>query len=202
MVIEDELVQGVILLDQEGKLALLIVGPQVDGSADVALAVRRPLDELPELVAVALRPANVTATLHHQELDGAAAVVECPPMQDVPVQDDVVARPNRKVAETRLEHALAFGDINHFIRLRIAVEVIIEPVGFRPQHGNVGVEQQRRAIERRAAAPGRRRGPEVTMAQRRRLICFPDDIADLASRRDRRRRVDVIEQRRRPVNPS
>src|SRR5918994_1987394 len=59
MVIQDDLVQAIVLLDEYGEISALIVGAEGCGTAHVTLAVRRALDQLPELVAIALRPPNV-----------------------------------------------------------------------------------------------------------------------------------------------
>src|SRR3982751_2634294 len=68
MVVEDELVQAVVLLHEELEVTHLVVRLQLDGPTDVTLGVRRALLQLTELVSIALRPADVPAALHDQEL--------------------------------------------------------------------------------------------------------------------------------------
>src|SRR3954471_24448624 len=68
MVVENKLVQAVVLLNQQTKVAHLVVGSKLDRAADVALGVWRALLELTELVSISLGPAHMAAALHDEEL--------------------------------------------------------------------------------------------------------------------------------------
>src|SRR5206468_7953999 len=61
MMIENELVQGVVLLHQQAEVAHFVMRAELDWPANVTLRVRCALLELPELVAVTLGPAHVSA---------------------------------------------------------------------------------------------------------------------------------------------
>ncbi len=163
MMIEHEFIDRIVLLHHQRMITALVVGSKLPGSPDVALAVRRTLDELPHLVAIPLRPADVPAALHHEELDRTGGVIEMPTMQDVAVQHHVIALTHRQVAECRLQHPRPLGDIHHLIRLRVPVKVLVKTIGFRPQHRNFVVEQHRGAIECRTPALLRARRAEVPM---------------------------------------
>jgi hypothetical protein len=155
----------------------------------------RPLDELPELVAVALGPPHVPAALHHQPLLLRAGV-EPPAVEDAAVDDHVVALAVRQLAELRLEHAGALGDVDHLVGLGVPVEVLVLAVGRRVQHGDVGVEQHRRAVERRAAAAVHPRRAPVPVAERVVVGLLPHHVVELADALDRGGRVHVVQERR------
>ena len=133
---------------------------------DVPLAVRRALDELAELVAVALGPADVPPALHHQQLGRLGAEVEPVAVQDAAMDDEVVALPVRQVPEDRLQGARSLGDVDQLVGLRVPVEMRVVLVRLDVQHRDVLVEQERDAVERRAAAALHLRGAEVAVAQR------------------------------------
>ena len=76
--------------------------------ADVALGVRRALLELAELVAIPLGRTDVPAALDHEQLRLLARRVELVAVQNAAVDDEVVALPERQVAEHRLERPLPF----------------------------------------------------------------------------------------------
>ena len=197
MVVEDDLVEPVVLLHQDREVALLVVGAERGGPADVALAVGRALDQLAELVPVALGPAHVPAALHDEELGLLAAQVEPPAVQDAPVDDEVVALVERQVAEHRLQRAAALAHVHQLVGLRVAVEVGVVLVGLDVEHRHVVVEEERHAVERRAAALLHLRGAEVPVPERLVGVGLVLRLPQPARRLDRGRRMDVVEQRRR-----
>jgi hypothetical protein len=92
MVVEHDLVDAVVLLHQDGEIAHLVVGAQLQRTPDVALRVRRALDQLAELVAVALGPAHVAAALEDHESFGCSVPKsKLEAVHDAAVDHDVVA---------------------------------------------------------------------------------------------------------------
>ena len=151
VVVEDDLVEAVVLLHQNRKVSPLVVDSEQARPADVALAVGRALDELAELVAVPLGPADVPAALEDQQLGRLCREVESPPVHDAPVNDEVVTLAVGQVAEHRLERACALGHIDQLVGLRVPIKVGVVLVGLDVQHRDVLVEQERDAVERGAA---------------------------------------------------
>src|SRR5690242_14614368 len=90
MMIENELIQPVVLLHEEPKVAHFVVCPERDRPADVALRVGCSLLQLAELIAISLRPPHVSAALHDEELWVIPLHVELVAMQNPPVNDEVV----------------------------------------------------------------------------------------------------------------
>src|SRR4051812_48201668 len=68
MMVQHELVDAVVLLHQKREVAALVVRVEHQGASNVALRVRRALLQLAELVAITLRPTDVTSTLHYEQL--------------------------------------------------------------------------------------------------------------------------------------
>src|SRR3954464_6839996 len=50
VVIENDLIQSIVLLDQDPEIAALVMGAELSGATDVALAVGSAFDQLPELI--------------------------------------------------------------------------------------------------------------------------------------------------------
>ena len=198
MVVENEFVDGVVLLDQQAKVALLVVGTELGGAANIAFGVGRALEQLPEFIAIALGPANVAPALEYHELGWPRGGVQAPPMQDIPVDHDVVALAIREVAIGRLEHARPLSDIHALVGLGVPVEVGVELVGLDIEHGDVGVEEDRGAIHRGAAALPGLGSAEMAVPERHVIVLFPHDIAHLPRRLHGGGRMDVVQQRRRP----
>src|SRR5690349_20047070 len=105
MVIENELVERVVLLDEDAEVAPLVVRLELDGPADVALAVRRTFEQLAELVAIPLGPPNVAAALEDDELRRSLRGIELPAMQDIAMDNDVVSLHIGEVTVHRFEGA-------------------------------------------------------------------------------------------------
>jgi hypothetical protein len=68
--IEHDSMQGVLLLDEDRELSLLVVRLEVLGRANVALAVRAVLEELPMLVPVAGGRPDVARALDDERSAG------------------------------------------------------------------------------------------------------------------------------------
>src|SRR5437899_2017024 len=92
-------------------------------STDVTLGIGRALLQLAELIAITLRPAHVSATLHDEKLRMIAFHVELEAMQDAAMDDEVVSLAKWEIAEHGLQRAGALGDVHDLVRLRVAVEV-------------------------------------------------------------------------------
>ena len=164
VVVEHELVEAVVLLHDDPEIAPLVVRHELARHLEVALAVRRALDDLAVVVAVALDGVRTYPRL--SMIRSFAGLREQIAVQNAAMDDQVVARRDRQVAELRLERALPFRDVHDFIALRVAVEVLVLLVGLRVQHRDVVVEQDRRAVERRASAAREPRGAKVAVPQR------------------------------------
>src|SRR5262245_49908572 len=85
VVIEDQLVQRVVLFDEDAEVAFLVVRVELNRPTNVALAIRRTLEQLAEFVAIALRPPNVAARFEDHQLGLFSTVFELPAMRDVAV---------------------------------------------------------------------------------------------------------------------
>src|SRR5438045_1415263 len=88
MMIEDQLIDSVLLLDQERAVAHLVVRVELERAADVALRIRGAFFQLPELVAIAFRPAHVPAAFHDEQLR--LRGLFCRPIELVAMQDAAV----------------------------------------------------------------------------------------------------------------
>src|SRR6478672_7490655 len=97
VMIEDQLVQRTVLLHENPEVALLVVRPELDGTSNVPLTVRRSLEQLTEFVAVAFGPADVSARLEDEQLRLLSTVVELPAMGDVPVDNYIISLCIRQV---------------------------------------------------------------------------------------------------------
>src|SRR5665213_968785 len=172
MVVEYQLVDSIVLLYEKTKVAHLVVRVERHRTPDVALRVRRTFLQLPKLVPISLWRANVSVTLHHEQLRLPLRVVEPVTMQNSAVNDEVVTFTKRQISVHRLQHAAAFRDVHELVRLRVAIEVLITHAWLDVQHGDVVVEQHWNAIERRATAGLRSRGEKMPMPQRLVWICL------------------------------
>jgi len=68
-------------------------------------------------------------------------------VQDAAVDDQIVALAIRQIPIGRLEDSAPFADIYQLIALRIPIVVLVFAVRLDVQHRDVGVEQNRNAIE-------------------------------------------------------
>ncbi len=193
MMVEDVFVEPVVLLDHHPELAALVVGLELPRPTEVALAVGRPLHNLAVLVAIAPGGPHVAPALEDQQ--PVRLGVQLIAMQDAAVDDEVISLAVGQLAELGLEGAAALAHIHHLIRLGIAVEMRIGLVGAREQHGDVAIEEERDAIEGRAAALRERRGAKMAMAQGPVGIGLPDQIAQPLDGEHRRGWMHVIQQR-------
>ena len=99
--IEDQLIERIVLFDEDAKVTLLVVRPKLDRPSNVALAVRRSLEQLTEFVAVALGPADMPTRLEHEQLRLLSAIIELPAMRDVPVDNYIISLRIREVTVDR-----------------------------------------------------------------------------------------------------
>ncbi len=194
VMVEDDLVEPVVLLDHDREGALLIVGAELTRDADVALAVRRPLDQLTHRIEIALRRPDVAATLHHQELRRLGEAIA---VQDVPMDDEIIAGDEREIAVLGLEVPLPLRDIHDLVPLRVPVEMLVLPVRRHVEHRDVVVEEHRDAVERRAPAAGDARRLEVPVLEGLVIARQVRRLAETPDRGHGRGRMNVIQQRRR-----
>jgi hypothetical protein len=105
MVVEDQLVERVILLHEDPEIALLVVRAELDRPANIALAERRPFQQLPELVAVPLWPTHVPTTLKDEQLGLVrGSGIELPAVRDIPMDNYIIARYIGQVTVHGFEH--------------------------------------------------------------------------------------------------
>ena len=102
-------------------------------------------------------------------------------MQDAARDDEVVALRERDLAELRLEHAARLADVDDLVALRVAVEEVVLAIGLHEQHRDVGVEEQRHAIERQAAARRELVRAEVAVPELPLGIALPLQVAQRAA---------------------
>ena len=195
----DHLHEPVAALHHDGELAGLVAGDEALRPADVALREGRHLRELAVLVAVSLRRAHVAGALDHEEPDGRRA--QPPAVQHPAGDDDVVAGPVGKVAEGRLEDALALHHEDDLVALPVAVEERVLLARARHRDRDVGVEEERHAVEDRARPGGEARGAEVPVPHHALRLRHPAEAADRPHARDRGGQAQVIEQRREAAEP-
>ena len=103
------------------ELALLAHRPQLRRRMDVAVVVRRPLDDHPVLVAVAARDLDQPRRL---EDEIALRALGPEAVRRAARDDDVVALLVGDVAERRLERARPLVDEDHLVALAVAEEVL------------------------------------------------------------------------------
>ena len=151
-------------LTRIGKVARLVDGAELARNPDVALGVGRAFHHLAVLVAVAPRRPDVAAALEDDQ--PVRLLVEPEPVQDVAVDDEVVALLVRQVAELGLEDAAALAHVDDLVAHRIPVPVLVVLVRAGKEHRHVLVEQERHPVERGAAALGQPRGAEVPVLER------------------------------------
>ena len=190
----DHLHEPVAALHHDRELAGLVVGREALRAPDVALREGRHLGELAVLVAVPLRRAHVAGALDHEEPDGRRA--QPPAVQHPAGNDDVVARPVGEIAEGRLEDALALHHEDDLVALPVAVEERVLLPRARHRDRDVGVEEERHAVEHRARPGGEARGAEVPVAHHALRLRHPAESPDRPHALDRGGQAQVIEQRR------
>src|SRR5687767_9924835 len=97
MMVEHDLVQSIVLLHHQRIFAFLVERREVRGAADVALRIWRALLQLTELIAIALRPTNVSTAFEHEELV-VDLRVHLEAVEDPAMDDEVIALAIRKLA--------------------------------------------------------------------------------------------------------
>ena len=137
---------------------------------------------------------HVAPALHDQQLGRSG---EAPAVHDAARQHHVVARLDREIPELRFERSRALRHVHDLVSLGVAKEVLVVHVRLGPEHGDVGVEQQRDAVEwaSRPSAEGAR--AEVTVSQGEVVVLLVRRLLAAPHALDRRGRMDMIEQRRR-----
>ena len=174
---------------------------ELERTTNVALRVRRAFDQLAELVAIALRRPHVSTALKYNQLRLLAGWIELVFMKDSAMDDEIIAFAEGKITVYRLEHARPFAHVNQLVGLRVPVEMRVVLVRLDVQHRDVLIEQERNAIERRAPAFFYARGEEMPVMQRLIGVGFELHLAHPPHRLHRRRRMDVIQERRRSRKP-
>ncbi len=160
---------------------------------------RRHLGQLAVLVAIPLRCPHVARALDDEELQRPR--LEAIAVQDAARDDQVVAVLERQLAKRRLEHAAALADEHDLVSLRVAIEELVGTRRLDERHRDVGVEEERNAIQRQASAGAELMRPEVAMPELPLGIALPREVAHLPYCLHRRRLVQVIQQRRRTGKP-
>src|SRR5690242_3173493 len=105
VVIKNKLVETVVLFNEQAKVAHLVVGLELAGTAHVTFGIGSALLELPELIPIPLRPADVSSTFHDEELWMIPLHVELVAMQNAAMNDEVISLAKWQVAEDRLERS-------------------------------------------------------------------------------------------------
>ena len=164
--------------------------------ADIPLAVGRAFDQLAELVAVPLGPADVSPALHDEQLGRLAAQVEPPAVDDAAVDDQIVALADRAGRRTRLQRPRPLAHVHQLVGLGVPVEVRVVLVGLDVEHRDVVVEQERHPVQRRAAALLHLRGAEVPVPERVVGIGLVLRLPEPPGRLHGRGRIGVVQQRR------
>ena len=127
-------------------------------------------------------------------------------MQNAAMDDEIVAFTERKLSVHCLENSLPFADVHQLVRLRIADRSARRSCRLDVEHRDVLIEQQRNAIERRTSALFHLRSQKMPVMQRLIRIGLELHLLHATHRLHRRRRMDVIQQRRRageiPRGPS
>ncbi len=195
--------QPVAHLHVDDEVALVRPRRDLAGEPDVALRVRRVLEQLPVVVAVALGRLDLGRALEVEHpLVDAGVRLESPGRADR--QDEVVARSVGDRPEDRVEQARALVDEQHLVRLAVAVEDAVRHRRRRADdtHHDVVVEEQRDAAGDGVAV--RRDARRIDEAV---VVIAVVGLLERGSSRDRldlvgpRRRDEVVEQRRATREP-
>ena len=172
------------------------------GDPDVALRVRRVLQELAVVVAVALGRLELGRALEVEHpLADARVGIEPPRRPDR--QHQVVARVVGEIAEVRPEHARALVDEQHLVALAVAVEGVgrHRRRGQDHAHHDVGVVEQRDPPADRVTVRLEPRRVDQLVVMRAVVRGLDGDRAHRLDPRHARRRRQVVEQRAAPGEP-
>lgn len=162
MVVEHVPAERVAGLDQDLEFAGLGEGLEVDRRADVALAVGRMLQQLAELIPVALGRGDLAARLDDEE--AAFLGVEAHAPGGAVGNDEVVAGIEVEPAELRLQRALALVHEPDLVGLGVAIEKVHALRRARHAEGDVVVAEKGPARRDRIAAVGHAFGGERAVA--------------------------------------
>src|SRR3954468_4211182 len=153
MVIEHDLVDSIVLLYEDREVTHLVNRLDESRTSNVALRVWCSFDQLAKLIPIALRPAHVSPALEDHKL-GLILRAQVKPisMEDSSMDYEIVSFVERKRTVSALEHAGALAHVDELVCLRVPIEVRVVLIGLDVEHGDVLIEQERHAIERRAPA--------------------------------------------------
>jgi hypothetical protein len=160
---------------------------------EVALGIRRRLQQLPVAVAVAIRGLDLTGGVEHEPR--LRRLIEFEPVGRPPRNHDVVVLPVGDLPEHRLERARALADEDHLVPLAVAVEGLGLRVRPADRELQVRVPHQAAPARNRIAFGRHPAGHQVPVD-----VGFGDPLAVLDGRvlvrlRDPARRLEVIEDR-------
>src|SRR5947208_11819597 len=178
-----------------GEVAFLAVGVQLRRRMDVAVVVRRALEHLSVVVAVALRDLDQPRRLEYE----VALVDFGPETVGRPARDDdVVAVLVRDVAEDRLERARALVDEDDFVALAVAEEVVHLLLRAAEGDLDVVVPHQHAAAGELVAFRVDAVGLEVAMRMRVRNPLVTLDLLEVADSHHAAGRLEVVQDRLQP----
>ena len=188
-------VDHALLANVDGEIAFAVHSRHVLRHAEVPLAERAVLEQLPEVVAVALRRDHGVGAFDDQPaLLGPRG--RRPTVDDPPRNHEVISGPVGQRAEHRFEHTLTVVDEDDLV----AVGILVEAVGGiglgRPGHGNraVHIEHHRHSGGQRMA---RGRRGEARNAAGFEVFLDPFHRSGIHRLRDglhHRRRIQVVQQ--------
>ncbi len=159
--------------------------------------IRRVLEQLAPVVAVALGRHDLRRRLDVQDALLAARVVSQPPGR-ADGDHDVVARPVAQRPEVALESSAALVDEEHLVRFAVAVEEVVGQLlgGAHDAHHDVAVEEQRHAPLDHVAARRDGAGLDQSVAMHAIVGRLEPDVADGLDLVRPRRRDEVVEEGR------
>ena len=170
---------------------------QLDGRADVALAVRGVFEQLAELVAIAFRRGDLAAGFDHEKPRLRRAELHLPRRAER--DHKIISRHERQPAELRVQVALALVDEPRLVRLGVAVKIIHPAGGARDAERHVGVAQERAAGRNRVGARRHVRRGKRAVTQRAEIREFHRRRAERFGRDDGRRQEMMVEDALDPV---
>ncbi len=180
------------LLDDDAELAAFVVGLQFRRPADVPLAVRGMLHQLAFLRQVTIREPHPRRRFEDQQT--ARFVRNDESMEDASRHNNVIPGPIRQHTEFRFQPAAPFADVDDFIPLPVAVEMLVGLRRADERDDNVAIEQHRRAVQRRAFGFGNLAQMKVPHPQRGIGFFFERYGPQRLRGEHPRRRMHVIQQ--------
>src|SRR5687768_4531161 len=201
MVVEHKLVDAVVLFYIQRKIAHLITRLEQNRPSNVALRVGRALDELPKVVLVPRRIANVAPALEYHQLGLLSFEIHSEAVQNPAMNHEVVAFSVLQIPVNALQNPIPLAHVDELVGLRVPIEEFVVRRRLHVKHCDFGIEQERNSVEGRTSTRLYARRQKMAVMKSLVRVRFVRDLLYPSHGLHRGRRMDVIQQRRSSMKP-